>query len=54
VSAKTTAKTAAERKRDERERMRNQGFVLRQLWVHPKDWPRVQRYLERVLRLRRK
>jgi hypothetical protein len=54
VTAKATAKTAAERKRDERERMRNQGFVLRQLWVHPKDWPRVQRYLERVLRLRRK
>jgi len=36
-----TAKSVAERKRDERERMRKSGFVLRQFWVHPKDWPRV-------------
>lgn len=39
------AKSVAERKRDERERMRDKGFVLRQFWVHPKDWPRVQKYL---------
>lgn len=41
-------KDAAERKRDERERMRDSGYVLRQFWVHPKDWPLVQRYLLRV------
>ena len=39
------AKSPAERKRDERERMREAGYVLRQFWVHPKDWERVQRYL---------
>lgn len=40
-------KSPAQRKRAERERMRALGFVLRQFWVHPKDWPLVQRYLER-------
>lgn len=40
-------KTAAERKRDERRRMRAAGFVLRQLWVHPLDWPAVRAYVER-------
>lgn len=48
------AKSAAERKRAERERMRERGFVIRTFWVHPKDWPRVQRYLERVRKLREK
>jgi len=43
-----------ERKAAERERMRARGFVLRQIWVHPKDWPRVQTYLERVMRRRDK
>lgn len=46
------AKTAAERKQDERERMRARGFVLRQVWVHPKDWERVQKYLARVTKRR--
>ena len=41
-------KGAAERKRDERERMRGEGYVLRQFWVHPKDWERVQKYLRMV------
>jgi hypothetical protein len=40
-------KDAAERKRDERDRMRAEGYVLRQIWVKPKDWPRVQKYLAR-------
>ena len=39
---------AAERKRLERERKRASGFVLRQFWVHPKDWGRVHSYLLRV------
>ena len=42
-------KNAAQRKRDERERMRAQGYVLRQFWVHPDDWQRVQRYLKRLV-----
>jgi hypothetical protein len=41
-------KDAAQRKRDERQRMRAEGYVLRQFWVHPKDWARVQTYLRRV------
>lgn len=39
-------KPDAERQRDTRRRMRRAGFVLRQLWVHPLDWPAVKRYVE--------
>ena len=49
-----TAKTAAERKQDERDRMRERGYVLRQVWVHPKDWLRVQTYLARIFKARNK
>jgi hypothetical protein len=45
-------KSPAERKADERARMRAAGFVLRQFWVHPKDWGRVQAYLKRVKKAR--
>lgn len=41
-------KSASERKSEERARMRDKGYVLRQFWVHPKDWPLVQKYLLRV------
>jgi hypothetical protein len=50
----SAAMTANERKRAERERMRARGFVLRQVWVHPKDWARVAIYLERVRKRREK
>jgi hypothetical protein len=43
-------KGAAERKRDERTRMRAKGLVLRQFWVHPKDWAKVQAFLIRLLK----
>jgi hypothetical protein len=36
-----------DRKAAERARMRDRGFVLRQLWVHPHDWPAVREYVER-------
>jgi hypothetical protein len=45
-------KSAAQRKADERTRMRSLGLVLRQVWVHPKDWERVRRYIERLLKRR--
>lgn len=45
------ANSAARRKRAERERRRKAGFVLRQIWVRPGDWPRVKRYLEALDRL---
>lgn len=46
----TDASSAARRKRAERERRRKAGFVLRQIWVRPKDWPSVKRYLEALER----
>ncbi len=42
--------SAARRKRAERDRRRKAGFVLRQIWVRPSDWPRVKRYLESIER----
>jgi hypothetical protein len=44
----TIRAAAAARKRLERERMRADGYVLRQIWVRPADWPRVERYVARV------
>ena len=41
-------KPPAERKQDERARMRAAGFVLRQVWVHPADWPLVKKLTERL------
>ena len=46
------AKTVNERKADERARKRALGYVLRQFWIHPKDWERVQKYLQRINRER--
>jgi hypothetical protein len=40
-------KSDAERQSDTRRRMRAAGFILRQLWVHPADWPAVRAYVER-------
>jgi hypothetical protein len=41
-------KAAAERKRQERKRMYDQGYILRHVWVRPADWQRVQKYLARI------
>ncbi len=46
------AKTAAERKQDERNRMRALGFVLRQAWVHEDDVERFAKYVERLRKRR--
>ncbi len=43
-----TPKSDAERKQQERDRMRERGYVLRQFWVHPKDWERASTYLRRI------
>ncbi len=45
-------KSPAERKADERRRMRERGYVLKQFWVHQNDWPRVQKSLRRTMRER--
>lgn len=47
-------KNSAERMRELRDRMRAEGYVLRQFWVHPKDWDRVQTYLRRINKRREK
>jgi hypothetical protein len=39
---------AAARKRTERDRRREAGFVPREIWIRPADWPRVQKYLARI------
>jgi len=43
-------KTVNQRVQDLRDRNRAAGFVLRQVWVHPDDWERVKKYLERLHR----
>lgn len=45
---KRLRQAGAERKRAERKRKRQAGFVLRQVWVHPDDWPRVRRFIEQI------
>jgi hypothetical protein len=49
---KPSTKYAARKKREERERMRSRGFILRQLWAHPADWPSISA-LSAALRGRR-
>jgi hypothetical protein len=44
-------KDAAQWKGKERERMRKAGYVLRQIWVKPEDWPKVQRYIKRLVHI---
>ena len=48
----SAAKTAVQRKQDERERMRARGFVLRQVWVHEDDVERFAKYVERLRKRR--
>lgn len=41
-------KSDAERKRDERQRMRAKGLVLVQVWVHPENRERLRKYVARL------
>jgi hypothetical protein len=41
-------KKAAELKRQNRERMRAAGFVIKQIWVRPADWPLVQKLVNKL------
>jgi hypothetical protein len=41
-------KSAAERKREERDRYRAAGLVLVQLWVRPQQREKLTRYVERL------
>ena len=42
----------AQRKRDERQRMRGKGFVLKHSWVHPDDWADVRDHVNRLKQAR--
>ncbi len=44
----TTAKSAAQRKADERERQRLAGRVVVQVWVHPDDREKLAHYVKRL------
>jgi hypothetical protein len=35
-------------KHTERGRLRKAGYVLRAIWIHPDDWPRIEKHLERL------
>lgn len=48
------AKTDAERKAAERERRAALGLKRFEIWLHPKDWPLVQRFVEQIRKARSK
>lgn len=35
-------RTATQRKRNERDRMREAGFTRRDVWAHPDDWEQIK------------
>ena len=43
-------KSAAERKAAERARRIKAGLKRYEIWLHPKDWPEVQKLLKRLKR----
>jgi len=45
-------KPANERKAAERERMRSRGFKRFECYVHPDDWPKVRKYMDRLTKRR--
>lgn len=47
-------KPEADRKRDERERMRAKGYILRQIWIMPSWWPKIKALLDRLNKGQRK
>lgn len=45
-------KTNAEHQKAWRERMREAGYKLMQVWAHPADWPAIKRYADRLRKRR--
>lgn len=43
-------KTASERKAAERAKKRSAGLRAYEIWAHPQDWPRIRKYIDRLLR----
>ncbi len=46
--------TKKERQAKYRAKMREKGYVLKQFWVHPGDWEKVRKTIERLTRKREK
>lgn len=44
----TAPRSAAQRKADERQRQRDAGLVVVQVWVHPDDRQKLTRYIKRL------
>jgi hypothetical protein len=42
------AKSAAQRKAEERQRQRDAGLVVVQVWVHPDDRQKLAHYIKRL------
>ena len=43
----------AAKKRNQRELMRREGYVLKQVWVRPEHWAKVKRFIERMVKGRK-
>ena len=39
---------SAELKRKDRARKRKEGFVLKQIWVKPDNWPKLKEHIKKV------
>jgi len=40
-------RTAAELKRKDRARKREQGYILKQIWIKPERWEKIKKYLDK-------
>lgn len=50
AKTRSSARTAAERKRTQRDRQRQAGLVKVELWLTPAEAERVRKYAERIRR----
>lgn len=50
VGSRPMVQTSRERKAAERERRRAEGLKPYEVWVPPSEWPKVKRYIERLVK----
>ena len=48
MASTTTPRTPAQRKADERQRQRDAGRVVVQVWIHPDDRAKLAHYIKRL------
>lgn len=41
-------KSAAERKREQRARLKEKGLVKKEVWIYPEYWEQIKNYIDRV------